>query len=91
MTGIRQGQNIDYGKLSRSELPFPPISEQAAIVRFLDHADRRIRRFTRAKYKLIELLAEQRQAIIRRPVTRGLDPNVRLIRSGVKSSVTPEH
>ena len=55
----------------------PPLPEQAAIVRFLDHVDRRIRRYIRAKQKLIELLEEQKQAIIHRAVTRGLDPNVR--------------
>ena len=64
--------------------PIPPLSEQAAIVRFLDHADRRIRRYIRAKQKLIKLLEEQKQAIIHRAVTRGLNPNVRLKPSGVK-------
>lgn len=62
----------------------PPLPEQAAIVRFLDHADRRIRRYIRAKQKLIKLLEEQKQAIIHRAVTRGLDPNVRLKPSGVE-------
>ena len=57
-------------------IPLPPPSEQAAIVRFLDHANRRIDRFIRAKKKLIALLNEQKQAIIHRAVTRGLDPNV---------------
>ena len=50
VTGIRQGQNIDYEKLSRSVLPLPPLPEQAAIVRFLDHADRRIRGLHRFEY-----------------------------------------
>lgn len=62
----------------------PSLSEQTAIVRFLDHADRRIRRYIRAKQKLIKLLEEQKQAIIHRAVTRGLDPNVRLKPSGVE-------
>ena len=61
-----------------------PPPEQAAIVRFLDHADRRIRRYIRAKQKLITLLEEQKQALIHRAVTRGLDPNVRLKPSGVE-------
>ncbi len=56
----------------------PPPPEQAAIVRFLDHADRRIRKYIRAKQKLIGLLEEQKQAIIHRAVTRGLDPDVPL-------------
>ena len=70
----------------------PPLPEQAAIVRFLDHADRRIRRYIRAKQKLIKLLEEQKQAIIHRAVTRGLDPNVRLKPSGVEwLGEVPEH
>jgi len=72
--------------------PLPPPDEQTAIVRFLDHADRRIRRYIRAKQKLIKLLEEQKQAIIHRAVTRGLDPNVRLKPSGVEwLGDVPEH
>ena len=84
VTGIRQGQNIDYQKLARSLLPYPPPPEQAAIVRFLDHADRRIRRNIHAKQKLITLLEEQKQALIHQAVTRGIDPNVRLKPSDVE-------
>jgi len=92
VTGIRQGQNIDYDKLARSGLPVPPLPEQTAIVRFLDYMDRRIRRYIRAKQKLIKLLEEQKQAIIHRAVTRGLDPNVRLKPSGVAwLGDVPEH
>ena len=77
---------------SSSPFPLPPLPEQAAIVRFLDHADRRIRRYIRAKQKLIKLLEEQKQAIIHRAVTRGLDPNVRLKPSGVEwLGDVPEH
>ncbi len=78
--------------LYRLEALFPPLPEQAAIVRFLDHADRRIRRYIRAKQKLIKLLEEQKQAIIHRAVTRGLDPDVRLKPSGVEwLGDVPEH
>jgi type I restriction enzyme, S subunit len=70
----------------------PPLHEQAAIVRFLDHADRRIRRYIAGKKKLIALLNEQKQAIIHRAVTRGLDPSVRLKPSGVEwLGAVPEH
>ena len=70
----------------------PPLHEQAAIVRFLDHSDRHIRRYIAAKTKLIVLLNEQKQAIIHRAVTRGLDPNVRLKSSGVEwLGGIPEH
>jgi type I restriction enzyme S subunit len=92
VTGIRQGQNIDYENLSRSRLPLPPVREQAAIVRFLDYADRRIRHYIRAKQKLVKLLQEQQQAIIHRAVTRGLDPDVPLRDSRVEwLGEVPEH
>ena len=65
-------------------IPRPPLSEQAAIVRYLDHADRRIRRYVSAKRKLIAVLEEEKQAVINQAVTRGLDPNVRLKPSGVE-------
>lgn len=70
----------------------PPVSEQSAIVRFLDHTERLIRRYIRAKKKLIKLLEEQKRVIIHRVVTRGLDPNVRLKHSGVEwLGEVPEH
>jgi len=78
--------------LYRLEGMLPPLPEQAGIVRFLDYVDRRIRRYIRAKQKLIKLLEEQKQAIIHRAVTRGLDPNVRLKPSGVEwLGDVPEH
>ena len=72
--------------------PLPPAPEQAAIVRFLDHADRKIRHYIRAKQKLIKLLEEQKQFIIYDAVSRGLDPNVRLKPSEVEwLGEIPEH
>ncbi len=58
--------------------PVPPEDTQAAIVQYLDHVDRRVRRLVRAKRKLIALIMEQKQVIIHRAVTRGLDPDVAL-------------
>jgi len=89
-SGLRQ--NLDFSDIKRMPVLVPPRDEQAAIVRFLDHADRRIRRYIRAKQKLIKLLEEQKQAIIHRAVTRGLDPDVRLKPSGVEwLGDVPEH
>ena len=51
----------------------PSLPEQAAIVRFLDHANRRIRRYIRAKERLIALLEEQKQTLIRQAVTGQID------------------
>jgi type I restriction enzyme S subunit len=92
VTGIREGQNIEYPRLARAYMPLPPPDEQAAIVRFLDYANGKIERAIRAKRKLIGLLNEQKQAIIHRAVTRGLDPTVKLKSSGVPwLGDVPEH
>ena len=60
-------------RLGAFEVCVPPFLEQEAIVRFLDHADRRIRRYTRAKEKLIGLLEEQKRAVIHEAVTGRID------------------
>ena len=76
----------------RAPFPLPPLTEQTAIVRYLDYVDRRIRRYVSAKRKLIVLLEEEKQAVINQAVTRGLDPNVRLKPSGVEwLGDVPEH
>ena len=76
--GVRIGQ-WDLSLAQMREVPFavPSVLEQAAIVRFLDHADRRIRRYVRAKQKLIALLEEQKQAIIQQAVTGQIDVRTR--------------
>ncbi|MDX9956464.1 MAG: restriction endonuclease subunit S, partial [Anaerolineae bacterium] len=64
VTGIRQGQNIDYQRLKNSPLPVPPPDEQRAIARFLEAIDRLTRRYISAQRRLIALLTEQKQALI---------------------------
>ncbi len=79
-------------KFSTLGIPVPPYPEQAAIVRFLDYIDHRIRRYIRAKKKLITLLEEYKQAIINQAVTKGLDPNVKMKPSGIEwLGEIPEH
>ena len=83
-TGVIESRLRLYSDdLGRIEAILPPPNEQAAIVRFLDHANRKIDGFIRAKRKLIGLLNEQKQAIIHRAVTRGLHPDVPLKPSGI--------
>ncbi len=83
---------IAESRLSSFRVGVPPLPEQAAIVRYLDYVDRRIRRYVGAKRKLIALLEEERQAVVSRAVTRGLDPNVALKPSGVEwLGDVPEH
>ncbi len=70
-------------ELKHLVFPLPPVPEQAAIVRFLNWANGRLERAIRAKRKVIALLNEQKQAIVHRAVTRGLDPSVPLKPSGI--------
>lgn len=80
--GVRStlGQN----DLLNLQIIISPPDEQEAIVTFLDTAEKRIRRYIRAKQKLIKLLNEQKQAIIQQAVTQGLDPDVPMKDSGVE-------
>lgn len=81
-SGLRQ--NLDFTDLKRMPVIVPPHEEQERIVAFLDNLDRHVNRFIRDKRRLIALLNEQKQAIIRRVVTRGLDPTILLKPSGVE-------
>ena len=74
---------LSHGAIQGVSIPCPPPEEQAAIVRFLDWANGRLERAIRAKRKVIALLNEQKQAIIHRAVTRGLNPEVKLKPSGI--------
>ena len=65
--------HIYSSELKRLLVPLPPLLEQTAIAHFLDHADRRIQRYIRAKQRLIELLEEKKQAIILQAVTGQID------------------
>ncbi len=82
--GIRErSTDFRFDGFAAQVMPVPPTPEQELIARFLNRYDRLIRRYIRAKRRLIELLNEHKQAIIHRAVTRGLDPNVRLKPSGI--------
>jgi type I restriction enzyme S subunit len=74
---------LSHDAIKSVSIPVPPLPEQQAIARFLDHHDRLTRRYIRAQRRLIELLEEQKQALIQQAVTCGLDPDVPLKDSGI--------
>jgi type I restriction enzyme S subunit len=80
-SGLRQG--LDFTHFKRMPVAVPPPEEQAAMVQFLNYANGRLERAIRAKRQVIALLHEQKQAIIHRAVTRGLDPTVPRKPSGI--------
>ncbi|MBK5929905.1 restriction endonuclease subunit S [Halochromatium salexigens] len=83
--GIVKDRNRLYWEdFKRIPACFPPPEEQAAIANYLDAISSKINRFIRNRRRLIEVLNEQKQAIINRAVTRGLDPDVPLKPSGIE-------
>jgi type I restriction enzyme S subunit len=83
--GVRVSQwDMRYDDFKRIPIFLPPYEEQQAISRFVQAQNHLTRRYIRAKQRLIELLEEQKQALIQRAVTRGLDPDVPLKDSGVR-------
>ena len=84
MIGAAGQQRVTQAFVANYPLALPPLAEQTAIVRYLDHTDRRIRRYVSSREQLIELLEEYRQAVIHHAVTHGLDSDVRLKPSGVE-------
>src|SRR3989338_389861 len=63
-------------------VPKPPAEEQRVIVEYLGSFNKIFRRYIREKQKTIKLLNEQKQAVINRAITKGINPNVRLKSSG---------
>jgi type I restriction enzyme S subunit len=91
--GIRErSTDFRFDVFGAQRLPLPPVPEQAAIARFLAWATNRLDRAIGAKRRIITLLQEQKQAIIHRAVTRGLDPSIPLKDSGIPwLGEIPEH
>ena len=79
---IREALNFIEFKVLK--LPTPPIDEQHQIARFLDRKTGQIDELIRIKERRIELLQEQRTALINQAVTKGLNPNVEMKPSGVE-------
>jgi type I restriction enzyme S subunit len=72
--------------------PCPLIEEQSLIAQYLDHKTTQIDKLISDKEKLIELLNEERTAIINQAVTKGLNPDVPMKDSGIEwLGDVPEH
>lgn len=91
--GIVKDRNRLYWEdFKRMPSCFPPLEEQAAIADYLDANAVLVRKYIRNRRRLIEVLSEQKQAIINQAVTRGLDPNVPLKPSGIDGlGHVPDH
>lgn len=82
--GITSDQwSLRYEDFKRIYSLLPPIEEQDTIVQFLDNMDYHIFYYIQAKRRLIELLEDQKQAVIQRAITHGVNTNVRFKPSGI--------
>ena len=84
VTGIREGQNIDYMKLKNHLIPVPSLEEQKKIAQYLDWQVSKINRLIEAKKKEIVRLTELKKTVVNEAVTHGLNPNVPMKFSGVE-------
>lgn len=91
--GITSDQwSLRSGDFKQIYCPLPSRSEQDTIVRFLRKREHKINRLIRTKRRVIELLNEQKQAVIHHAVTRGLAANPALKPSGNASlGEVPSH
>lgn len=82
---------VDGAKMPRANpddvlslrLAVPPPTEQGRIAGYLDEATGKVDRLVALRRRQMELLREQRVALIQQAVTRGLNPNAPIKDSGV--------
>ena len=84
--------NLNAQSINELFISVPPEQEQTQIANFLDRKMEQIDELIRIKERRIELLQEQRTALINQAVTKGLDSNVEMKPSGVAwIGVIPKH
>lgn len=80
-TGI---QNLDSSTYLEEKVGIPPESEQRAVAAFLDRETAKIDALVEKKERLLELLDEERIALVTRAVTEGLNPSIPKKESGAE-------
>lgn len=82
--GIRErSTEFRFDVFGNQFLPIPPISEQNAIVKYLDYKTKQIDEFVSAKEKEIESLQELKKSLVADAVTKGISGE-ELIDSGIE-------
>lgn len=69
VTGIREGQNINYQMLGRKYIPLPPIDEQRAIVAYINEKMAKVNSLITELQAEIDYLKEYKQRLIADCVT----------------------
>jgi len=76
--------NLSMENLGNFYITYPEKKEQQKIAAYLDHKTTLIDTLIEKKKRLIDLLKEERTAVINQAVTKGLDPNVQFKDSGIE-------
>lgn len=84
ISGIREGKNIVYDDFADLIIPVPSLEEQRKVGIYLEKKLGQIDTFIKNKQRLIELLEEQKAAVINQAITKGLDSNVKMKHCGVE-------
>lgn len=71
-------------EMASIRIPLPPLTEQQAIADYLDTKTAQIDQIISLKQQQIELLKERRTALINHVMTKGLNPKVEMIDSGIE-------
>lgn len=79
--GVRQ--SLNFKEFKYLPVILPPLPEQQAIARFLDHECGKIDALIAEQERLIALLTEKRKTVISRAVTKGLNPDSPMNYSGI--------
>lgn len=85
-------EGLNFEQLKNFDLSLPPLSEQAAIASYLDEKTAQLDTFIDRKRRLIDLLREEKTALINEAVTKGINPDVPMKDSGIEwLGRIPEH
>lgn len=81
--GIREGKNILYDDFALLPIPIPTFCDQQRIADYLDEKCREIDALIVLQEQMIAQLTEYKQSVITEAVTKGLNPDVQLVPSGI--------
>ena len=77
-------KEISANSFANFIVPTPPLPEQQRIASYLDKKCGEIDELIALQEKMIAQLTEYKQAVITETVTKGLDPNAKLVPSGIE-------
>ena len=76
-------QRMSRSQLQNVDMPIPPLADQQRIADYLDKKCGEIDSLIALQEQMIEKLKAYKQSVITEAVTKGLDPNAKLVPSGI--------